>query len=78
MAELTVTLTPKQCDLIALALDALLNSVGAKQEEAEMLNELFLRFDTLSEESIMSAPKPTGIHLVWDKESNIRPLFPKG
>lgn len=74
MAEINVNLTDKECDLIALALDVLMSTKGMSPEDLKVLNELFCRFDTLSEPT---APKVRGIHLVYDRDSNVRPLFPK-
>lgn len=78
MAEITVKLTEKQCDLIALALDSLLNGGKLNKEDSIEINELFCHFDALSEPEVpREYPKVTGIHLVWDRDSNIRPLFRK-
>jgi len=70
-----VELTGKQCDLIALALDSLLNAGHLNPADKEEINELFLKFDELSEPTLPAVPKTKGIHLVYDRDSNIRPLF---
>lgn len=78
MAEIKVTLTEEQCDLIALALDTLISVGNVAPEKLEQLNELFWIFDTISEpDEPIGLPQVKGIHLVYDRDSNVRPLFPK-
>lgn len=75
--KINVKLTHKECDLIALALDSMMNRGALNDSDRSQLNALFVRFDTLSSEEERVTPKASKIHLVYDREANIFPLFPK-
>lgn len=80
MNDIQVNLSREQCDIIALALDTLMSIRGLKEEVRSEVNMLFYRFDTLSDpvDETRTLPKVTGPQLVYDRDSNVRPLFPKG
>ncbi|MNK89656.1 hypothetical protein D3C87_1096720 [compost metagenome] len=78
MSDIRVDLSRGQCDLIALALDLLMSKGSLSKEDHAVANELFCQFDTLSdpvEEPIRSIPKVAKLQLVYDRDSNVRPLF---
>ena len=77
MADIKITLTRKQCDLIALALDRLVNAGDLNPEDHSLSVELFTQFDALSDDELPTASPRKGIHLIYDRDSNIRPFFPK-
>ncbi len=80
MDDIQVKLSREQCDIIALALDTLLSKDDLRTEYRKEVNSLFYRFDTLGEPvvEVRNTPKVTGPQLVYDRDSNVRPLFPKG
>lgn len=76
--KIDLQLTFKQCELIALALDGLINSGNIKSHDRNELNELYLRFETLSSpEEARTIPKILRPQLVYDRDANIRPLIPR-
>lgn len=78
MSDIRVDLSRGQCDLIALALDLLMSKGSLTPEDQTAANDLFCQFDTLSDpvdEPLRTIPKVTKIQLVYDRDSNVRPLF---
>lgn len=78
MSDIRVDLNREQCDMIALALDLLMSNGSLSQSDRSAANELFCRFDTLSDpvdESVRIRPKVAKLQLVYDRDSNVRPLF---
>jgi hypothetical protein len=87
MKKIDISLTQSQCNLIAMALDMMQNSTNiaaiskrnslSSTARADLI-ELFEIFDKNSDPLDKHvAPKVTGLQLVYDRDSNIRPLFPK-
>lgn len=70
-----------QCELIALSLDALLGTTSDPEKRKE-IETLFMFFDTLvdpldEERDHPHVPPRHKIHLIYDRDSNVFPLFRK-
>jgi len=72
-----INLTPRQVDLLALALDTTINNSPMAPSLKAELEGLFEFFDELSEETPIPN-KQVKIHLVLNRDSNIIPFVPKG